>query len=268
VNTDDSLHDHLETLYRTFDLSMLAPDPLETVRALETPQDREIGSFIASALAYGRAEKIVETVRNLFQRMDNAPYRFVCEFDPGRDAERFRTFVYRFSRGEDMVCLIMLVQRALREYGSLERLFLRVYRHDQPHVGPALTDFVETLLSYPCSLYRNHHVPTEAGVRYFLPSPRSGSACKRLNLFLRWMVRQDAIDLGLWRAVSPGRLIIPVDTHIARLSRALGLTPRRQADWRMALEITGALRVFDPDDPVKYDLSLCHLGMRQARGQK
>jgi uncharacterized protein (TIGR02757 family) len=82
------------------------------------------------------------------------------------------------------------------------------------------------------------------------------------------MVRQDAIDLGLWRAVSPGRLIIPVDTHIARLSRALGLTPRRQADWRMALEITGALRVFDPDDPVKYDLSLCHLGMRQARGQK
>ena len=258
----EALRDRLERLYHTFEVSLLPPDPLEVVRRFDRPEDQEIAALIASSLAYGRAEKIVETVERLFVLMEEAPYAFVLHFNPQKQADRFRTFVYRFTRGEAIIDLILILQSVIKQFGSLEMLFLRGYSPLDPHIGPGLTHFVETLLDCGPSL------STKGGVGYLLPSPRTGSACKRLNLFLRWMVRQDEIDLGLWRSVSPSRLIIPVDTHVARLSRLLGLTARRQADWRMAEEITTALRVLDPADPVKYDLSLCHLGMRQARGQE
>ena len=256
----DILRDRLERLYHTFDVSLLSPDPLEVVRRFDMPEDQEVAALIASSLAYGRAEKIVETVEQVFLLMGGAPYAFVLQFDPPKHADRFRSYVYRFTRGDAITDLLLMVQAALRQFGSLQALFLKGYNPKDPHIGSGLTQFVETLLDYSPSLSAN------GGVRYLLPSPRTGSACKRLNLFLRWMVRQDEIDLGLWRPVSPSRLIIPVDTHIARLSRLLGLTARRQADWKMAEEITTALRVMDPADPVKYDLSLCHLGMRVSRG--
>jgi uncharacterized protein (TIGR02757 family) len=261
-----SLHSRLEHLYRTFDLSMLAPDPLEAVRRFSSPEDREVAGLLASVLAYGRAENIVTAVERVFRLMDGAPSGFIRHFDAVRDAARFRSFIYRFSRGTDIACLCFLIQRALHLFGSLERLFARGYRPDHPHTGPALTHFTETLLSFGYPGYPDGVIPPDAGVRYFLPSPRSGSACKRMNLFLRWVVRKDGIDLGLWHSVSPAKLIIPLDTHIARLSRQLGLTTRRHADWKMAEEITGMLRRLDPDDPVKYDLALCHWGMRQSRG--
>jgi uncharacterized protein (TIGR02757 family) len=265
-----SLKAFLDHLYQTFDLSMLAPDPLDVVRRCRTPEDREVAGLIAASLAYGRAEHIVRTVEQTMAAMDDRPYRFTLRFDPARDAARFSHFVYRFTRGEDLVCLIALLQHALRTYGSLGQLFASGYQPTDPHIGPALTRFVETLLSTPCpSVYSDGAIPTTAGVRYLLPSPRSGSACKRLNLYLRWMVRRgDAIDFGLWRDISPAKLIIPLDTHVARIARLLRLTTRRQPDWAMAEETTDALRACDPDDPVKYDVALCHWGMQQARSHE
>ncbi|MBM3262848.1 MAG: TIGR02757 family protein [candidate division Zixibacteria bacterium] len=260
---DHVLYDRLEHLYRTFDLTLLSPDPLEIVRRFSSPGDQEVAGFIASALAYGRAEKIVETVDRVFRMMEDAPHDFVLHFDPKTDGGRFRSFVYRFSRGSDLIVLIGLLQRALAVYGSLQRLFLEGDRPEHPHIGPALVRFVDALTD-------GGSIPdlreAGSGARFFLPSPRSGSACKRLNLFLRWMVRTDGIDLGLWDKVSPARLIVPLDTHVARIARLTGLSDRRQTDWEMAEEVTQTLRIFDPCDPVKYDLSLCHWGMRQARG--
>ena len=263
---DPAMGQKLETLYRTFDLSMLSPDPLEAVRRFSGPADQETAGLIASVMAYGRGEQIVDAVEQLLDLMDHEPYAFIYHFDRMRDERRFASFVYRFSRGQDMVALILCIQQALHRYGSLGRLFSAGYQAADPHIGPALIRFVDTLLGYPCPLYPDNCIPQKAGVRYFLPSPRSGSACKRLNLYLRWMVRHDLIDLGHWQDIPPAKLIIPVDTHIARISRKLGLTKRKQADWRMAEDVTKTLRLYDPDDPVKYDIALCHWGMREVRG--
>lgn len=263
---DPALFNTLETLYRTFDLSMLSPDPLEVVRRFSTPEDQEVAGLIAAGLAYGRAERIVLAAEQIFDIMHWAPHAFIHDFDPSRDAARFDHFVYRFSRGHDIVALLLLMQQALHRYGSLGALFADGYSAGDRHIGPALTRFAETLLRFPCALYPDTGIPPKAGVRYFLPSPRSGSACKRLNLYLRWMIRSDEIDLGCWQSVPAAGLIMPIDTHVARMSRRLGLTKRRQADWKMAEEVTRALAVYDPDDPVKYDFSLCHYGMREVRG--
>ena len=262
---DSALFDQLETLYQTFDLSMLSPDPLEVVRRLSEPADQETAGLIAAVLAYGRAERIVYAVEHLLELMDNEPYSFIYHFDVERDGQRFDSFVYRFSRGRDIVALLTLMQQALHRYGSLGHLFAAGYRASDRNTGPALIRFVETLLDYPCPVYLDARIPRKAGVRYFLPSPRAGSACKRLNLYLRWMVRHDEIDLGHWQAISPAKLIMPIDTHVARISRKLGLSRRQQADWKMAEEVTKALSLYDPDDPVKYDFALCHWGMREVR---
>ncbi|MBT5875236.1 MAG: TIGR02757 family protein [Candidatus Latescibacteria bacterium] len=264
-----SIKDQLDDLYHTFDVSMLSPDPLQVVRTFHTPEDREVAGIIAASLAYGRVELIIKALEEVFQLMDNQPYRFTMAFDLNRDAGRFDGFVYRLSRGRDIVALILMLQKMLRESGRLGAAFLDGFDANDRDTGEAMTGFVERLLDYPRELpYSGGCLPERGGVRYFLPSPRSGSACKRLNLFVRWMVRNgpDGIDLGLWPEIPTSKLIIPVDTHIARLARAIGLTGRKQPDWKMAAEITDALRRFDPDDPVKYDFALCHWGMRQVRG--
>jgi uncharacterized protein (TIGR02757 family) len=267
--TFSSLHHQLEHLYHTFDVSMLSPDPLEVVRRFERPEDLEVAGLVAASLAYGRVENIIKALERIFALMDHQPFAFVTEFKPNLDAGRFDRFVYRFSRGRDIVCLIMMLQQALKTHGSLGRLFSSGFTEEDDHTGPALTRFVDRLLGFGCPfLYPDGVIPPRAGVRYFLPSPRRGSACKRLNLFVRWMVRNggDGIDLGLWQDIPPARLIIPVDTHVARIARTMRLTSRRQADWKMAEEITASLRAFDPNDPVKYDFAICHWGMRQIRG--
>ena len=263
-----SIQDQLDQLYRTFDASMVSPDPLEVVRRYEQPADLEVAGLIAASLAYGRVENIIKAVEYIFTLMDHQPYAFTMRFNPDRDAARFDRFVYRFSRGRDIVCLILLIQEALKKHGSLGDLFSSGFTEGDNHIGPALTRFVNRLIGFGCPFrYPGGTIPTKAGVRYFLPSPQGGSACKRLNLFIRWMVRdgEDGIDLGLWQDIPSSRLIIPVDTHVARIARTLRLAFRRQVDWKMAEEITNTLRTFDPEDPVKYDFAICHWGMRQIR---
>ena len=262
-----ALKDRLEALYRSFDLSMISPDPLEAVRRFDRPEDQEIAGLVAASLAYGRAELITGAVGEILRRMGGAPEDFVMDYDPRRDAGRFEGFAYRWTRGQDLATLAALMQKALRRYGSLGALFSAGYRDGDPHTGPALTHFIDTLLGYAEADRLSGRHATKSGIRYLLSSPKTGSACKRMNLYLRWMVRRDAPDLGLWRCISPATLIMPIDTHVARISRRLGLTSRRQADWKMAEEVTRSLREFDPEDPVKYDFALCHRGMLEFRNR-
>ncbi|MXW03513.1 MAG: TIGR02757 family protein [Gemmatimonadetes bacterium] len=263
-----AIGNRLDVLYRSFDPSMISPDPLEVVRRFEGPEDQEIAGLVAASLAYGRAETITAAAGEALRRMGDAPWDFVMNFDPVRDGSRFNGFVYRWTRGRDLSTLAAVMGKALRRYGSLGALFAAGHRPSDTHTGPALAHFTDTLLGFtrevnPGEQHERHG--TKTGIRYLLPSPVSGSACKRMNLYIRWMVRREAPDLGLWPRILPARLVTPIDTHVARISRRLGLTSRKQADWKMAEEVTRALRRFDPEDPVKYDFALCHWGMLEYR---
>jgi uncharacterized protein (TIGR02757 family) len=154
----------------------------------------------------------------------------------------------------------------LRESGSIEKFFLAGDDPSTPDVGAALDAFSARALQTNLRAAYGGRMPTRAGVCYFFPRPAAGSACKRLNLFLRWMVRKDEIDLGVWTKVPSSRLIVPLDTHVIRLGRCLRLTRYVGPGWKMAAEITASLRAIDPADPVRYDFSLCHVGMMNACG--
>jgi uncharacterized protein (TIGR02757 family) len=257
----------LDGLYRTFDHVTSAADPVHLVRPFAAPDDREVAGFCAAALAFGRVASVMHSIGALFAVMGPRPAAFVRGFDPRRDGEALRPLVHRWIRGDDVVALLLVLQRMLREAGSIEGFFAAGDDASAPDVAPGLNGFSTRALETDLSgAYGRRHGEGRRGVAYFFPRPSAGSACKRLNLFLRWMVRQDAIDFGIWTRVAPGRLVIPLDTHTVRVGRCLRLTTYRTPGWRMAAQITAALRLVDPDDPVRYDFSLCHLSMMGACG--
>ncbi len=259
-----SLRIKLNQLYQKFDAAYLELDPLDLVRQYQDPRDQEIAGFIAAALAVGQYRLIRKAVTEVLSRMGGSPFAFVSAFDPLTDKNTFSDFVYRFYRGRDIGLLISMMAGAVREFGSLESCFLRHYQPTDPDIGKALSGFVRRLLSCDVRPFYEQMPSRGSGIRHFLADPADGSTCKRLNLFLRWMIRKDHLDLGIWKSVSAAKLVIPVDTHIARLVPHLGLTRRKSADWKMAVEITESLRSFDPEDPVKYDFALCTIGKLRA----
>ncbi|NOY54316.1 MAG: TIGR02757 family protein [Deltaproteobacteria bacterium] len=264
------LRQSLEDLYRTYDIRYLQADPLSMVHRFSRPEDREVAGLIAAAFSYGRVPQILKTLKGIFAPMAGAPYAFVQNFDLVRDGPKFSGLVHRFNNDQDLICLLIGLQQVLKEFGSVKGLFLAGYAPSEPDIGPALTRFVEYILALDYSpLYGKRPLPPTAGVRFLLPSPRKKSACKRLNMYLRWMVRcGDSLDLGLWREISPAKLLIPLDTHVARIAKRIGLTKRTAADWRAVREITEKLRRLDPEDPVRYDFALAHLGILQQCGKE
>jgi uncharacterized protein (TIGR02757 family) len=173
--------------------------------------------------------------------------------------------VHRWTRGIDLVALLWVLRQMLEQRRTLEGFFLEGYRPEHEDIGPALDSFSTRALAL--DLGRAYgKVPARAGVCYFFPRPSAGSACKRLNLFLRWMIRDDEIDLGVWARVPASKLVVPLDTHILRLGKCLRLTRYHTAGWKMAADITSSLRALEPRDPVRYDFSLCHVGMMGACG--
>ena len=255
----------LESLYRTFDHPDSATDPVHLVRRYRAPEDREIVGFCAAGLAFGRVASVLNSIESLLDVMGPHPAAFVRDFDPAKGRVRLARLVHRWIRGNDLAALIVILQRMLREAGSIERFFLAADDPASPDVGSALDAFSTRALETDVrSAYGR--VPKRPGVCYFFPRPSAGSACKRLNLFLRWMVRKDVVDMGVWTHVSPARLIVPLDTHVIRLGQCLRLTSYQSPGWKMAAEITASLRALDPVDPVRYDFSLCHVGMMNACG--
>ena len=258
--------ERLEDLYKAFDHVTSATDPVHIVRRFTSPDDREIVGFCAAGLAFGRVASVLQSIESLLAVMGPHPARFVRDFDPARERDRLAPLVHRWIRGRDLMALLLILQRMLRESGSIEAFFLEGDDPSQPHIGTALDSFSTRALATDLREAYGRRVPKQRGVSYFFPRPSAGSACKRLNLFLRWMVRRDEIDLGVWTRLSPARLIVPLDTHVIRLGRCLRLTRYTSPGWKMASEITASLRNVDALDPVRYDFALCHVGMMNACG--
>jgi uncharacterized protein (TIGR02757 family) len=256
----------LDDLYRTFDHVESATDPVHIVRRYRRNEDREVVGFCAAALAFGRVASVLQSVEALLAVMGGRPAAFVRTFEPVRDSARIEPLVHRWIRGRDLVALLLILQRMLRDAGSIEAFFMAGDDPVAPDVGPALNSFSSRALETDLRGAYGRRVQKRPGVCYFFPRPSAGSACKRLNLFLRWMVRRDAVDLAVWSRLSPARLVVPLDTHVIRVGRCLGLTRYVSPGWKMAAEITASLRAVDADDPVRYDFSLCHIGMMGACG--
>jgi uncharacterized protein (TIGR02757 family) len=252
-------------LYQDYNREDSASDPIQKVRPFSAAADREIAGFCAAALAFGRVASVLQSIQTLLTIIGPRPAAYVRQFDPSARHPELRRMVHRWTRGDDLAALLWILRQILERSGSIEGFFLEGDRAGAPDVGEALDSFSTRALAL--DIRRAYgRVPTRPGVCYFFPRPSTGSACKRLNLFLRWMVRRDQVDLGVWTRVPASRLVVPLDTHIIRLGRCLRLTKYTSPGWKMAAEITASLRQIDPADPVRFDFSICHVGMRNACG--
>lgn len=260
----DKLRARLDQLVATFDLATISPDPLELPRRYASDDDQEVAGLIAAAFAYGRASHIVTNIGAVLEAMGPSPAAYVRALDAGEARIRFRAFRHRFHKTDDLVGLLERISGVLRAHGSLGALFRSVYRDDERDISGSLSRFVREILQSGPQMTG----PDLKRLEYLLSSPSDGSACKRMNLYLRWMVRRTSPDLGLWTFVDPARLLIPVDTHVHRISTFLGLNHRKSADWQAARGITDQLSRFDSQDPVRYDFALCRLGILDLCSRK
>jgi len=258
------LKDTLDRLYHQYNCIDAATDPIQVVRRFADPADQEVVGLCAAALAFGRVASVLQSIERVLEVLGPSPAAFVRRFEPPRDGARLVNVVHRWTRGTDLKALLWIMRSMLQD-GSIEEFFLKGYDPTAADMASALDSFSSRALAVDLRpAYRR--VPTRPGVQYFFPRPSAGSGCKRLNLFLRWMVRHDAVDVGVWTRVSAAKLVMPLDTHVIRVGRCMRLTRRVSPGWKMAAEITASLRALDPDDPIRYDFSLCHLGMANACG--
>jgi uncharacterized protein (TIGR02757 family) len=258
--------DILESLYARYHKPQyLGLDPEQYVREFDNPADIEIAGLIASALSYGRVEIIRKSVRTVFGITGKNLLDFSLSTPLSRKRKMLSGFRHRFNDGADLALLFECARQAVLSFGSLEGLFLKGLASNNRNIKQPLDEFVRTMRAWAVK----KEGARATSFRYFFPFPEDGSACKRLNMYLRWMVRpDDGIDLGIWKTIPPSMLVMPVDTHVAKLACTLDLTCRKSADWRMAEEITDELKKINPSDPVKYDFSLCRAGMEDFRGVK
>ncbi len=235
----------LEKLYSRYNhRRFVHPDPLEFLYNYKEPGDREIVALVASSLAYGRVRQILKSV-SIVLEIVGAPLTYVQATSRAKMNRHFEDFKHRFTTGDEMADLLFGVGRVLKKHGSLGRCFADGVAPEDRTVEKALCHFAGELTA-----------STENKRTSLVPDPRKGSACKRLNLMLRWMVRNDAVDPGGWEGIDKSKLIVPLDTHMHRIAREHGLTTRKNADMRAALEITQAFARFSPQDPVRYDFAL------------
>jgi uncharacterized protein (TIGR02757 family) len=259
-----SLKHHLDRFLADFPKERhLASDPVQFVHRYDDPRDREVAGLIASSLAYGNVKAVIGSVHRALDTLGPRPAEAVAAFDPRRDGRRLKGFYHRFNTARDLGALFWTMRRALEDFGSIENSFAAGIGDGDTDTGPAIARFSKLFLGFGVEeLYSKREWKDRLGVRYFFPSPEQGSACKRINLYLRWMARPaDGVDCGVWTRVRPSLLVIPLDTHIARISQYIGLTARSSPGWLMARDITESLARLDPEDPLRYDFALCHLGI-------
>ncbi len=245
----------LDRLYESFDFNArLRNDPIEFPHRYSRVEDIEVVGFISATFAYGRIGSFKRVIERILRILDHSPSGFVKGFSFSKDAHLFRGVNYRFNTGEDIAGLFFVLSELLRKFGSLEAAFLSFFD------GEELSSSINGIRDYALKKVETAGIDVGERFAFLFPSPRNG-ACKRMNLFLRWMVRDRDIDFGVWKSFRKDQLVIPLDTHIARIGRCLGLTQRKTQGWKMAIEITRSLRLLDPEDPLKYDFALCHHGV-------
>ncbi|TET80175.1 MAG: TIGR02757 family protein [Candidatus Cloacimonadota bacterium] len=275
MDSNSSIYDFLEQIVKKYNRrDYLDTDPVSIVHKIKGEKSRETAAFISSVFAFGNVKTIKATILKVLHPMGNNVYDFIKHYEKlqhesllnSKKSQRSKLYLFqgighRFIKGNDISCLVNTLHFVLKEYGSIENLFMQYFTKEN-NLRKSLEVFTKNIREIYC---RNNSDFCERTLRFMLPSPEKGSACKRMNLFLRWMVRKDEIDLGIWKGIKKNELIIPLDTHIARISKSLGFTKRKTLGWNMANEITENLKKFDPLDPLKYDFALTRIGMLKSR---
>ncbi len=255
------LKDRLQALYICYNKrKYVEPDPLQFLYKFKDKKEREVAGIICASLAFGRVHQIIKAISICLEKMNMQPRTFLLTHEPSDIKAIFSDFSYRFIKAREMACFLTGVKIIIDRYGSLEGAFsfARPKNRRLPvEVADQLSAFVEKILE-------------ASGIErsYLLPNPMKKSACKRLFLFLRWMVRNDQVDPGGWRCLEPKDLLVPLDTHMFNISRTLGLTSRKQPDLATAIEITRGFSKICPEDPVRYDFVLTRFGIRDELSLK
>jgi len=257
VSTVDALKQYLNTLVARHETpTFIDGDPISIPHAFDAPRDQAVIGFYAALLAWGRRDVILRKLEELCERMNDAPHRFVRTFDEERDQSALDGFVHRTFQPIDALWLTKNLSAALARYGSMEELFAAHLPNeaavDESPVGPMLQGVSTTLLTI--------HDDTPQRLRKHLARPEAGSACKRLNMYLRWMVRPGPVDFGHWTCLEPADLMLPVDVHVGRQARELGLLTRKTNDWKAVRRLTAICRSFCPSDPARYDFAFFGVG--------
>ena len=250
----------LDAAYHNFHTSYhRGKDPISLVHEFEHARDREVVAFLAACLSYGNVTTILASARNILKTIGPEPYQRIVD---GEFSGKFAGFRHRFTTGDDIEILCAWLSQALRTEKTLEDFFLRDRKGTEP-MKELLSDFVVRLTKLPLPIALQKKVKSrERNLKYLISDPERGSACKRLNMFLRWMVRPpDGIDLGLWSRLSSKQLMLPIDTHLLQTLQHLKWTRSKQATWKVVEAATTRLRLYEPDDPIRYDFALCHLSM-------
>jgi uncharacterized protein (TIGR02757 family) len=251
----------LESAYADFHSTFYRDrDPVCLVHPFADPRDREVAGLFTALLSYGNVTTILASVRRALAPLGPSPARTLLQ---GGDFRLWPGFRHRFTTGDELRILALWLSSALKSHGSLEAFFLAPHSGERPEMRVMLGSFIDRLtaqaLPQECAELRERR---ERQLKYLLPHPDRGSACKRLNMYLRWMVRSDgAVDLGVWRGLTPAELALPVDTHLLKTLRLLRWTRSKQASWKVVEAATKRLRDLCPEDPIRYDFSLCHLSM-------
>ncbi len=246
------LDESLEKYNRT---GFIEDDPICIPHQFSRLQDIEIMGFWVAMLAWGQRKTIISKANELLRLMDGAPYDFILNHEE-KDRAAFLHFKHRTFQPLDTLYFLSFFQYFYKKHHSLEEAFARHLQTGDEHVEKALAGFHDYFFSLPNVPHRTRkHVAT----------PRRNAACKRLNMFLRWMVRQDekGVDFGIWKRIKPAQLLMPLDVHVERMARKFGLLERKQRDWKSVLELTQNLKAFDAEDPVKYDFALFGLGVSE-----
>ncbi len=248
-----NLKTYLERLYKHYNhKKFVHPDPLEFLYDYYDLKDREITALIASSLAYGRVYSILKALDFIFSKLNPSPFTFVVDNNFDHYKEVFKNFKYRFTDTQDICSLLLGIKKIILNYGSLKECFEQKVLPNDKTILPGLSKFFKELKK-----------ASGNELKFLLPIPENGSACKRANLFLRWMVRKDPVDPGGWDQNLCSKLVVPVDTHMHKIAYKLGLTSRKTSDIKTALEITEAFKKISPTDPVKYDFALTRPGIRK-----
>lgn len=255
-----NLKQKLEYHYKAFNRSKLEPDPLQFLHLFKEEKDIEVVGLIASIFAYGNVKQIENTLKKLMIVFDDKPYLFIKNFIL-KDFKRLVAIKHRFYSEEDVLKLFIILNKEIKKHKSIKQIFLQGYNISDRNVKNGITNFSNHFINSFVESFGE----VSDGIKFMFPLPEKGSACKRMNLFLRWMVRKDELDFGLWKEIPASKLVIPVDTHIARICKTLKLTNRKNVSWQMAEEITKNLKKFDAEDPVKYDFAICHIGIRKLK---
>ncbi len=249
----DKIKESLERLYHSFDFeTAIQKDPIRFSKRYKEPLDIEIAGIISSSFAYGTIKCFCNFLENLFSIMGQHPSEFILNFQPSYLLKKL-SIKYRFSSVDDIVAYLFIIQNLLKSspLNSLE------YYFQGENTILRILNFIQWTWKINLTPVYGKNIKTR-GLLHLLPDPLKGSPCKRINLFLRWMVRTDDIDFGLWKTIKPSELIIPLDVHVLRISKRIGLTQKSSQSMKTALEITEKLRKINPLDPLRYDFILCH----------